>query len=333
MLLGIAIQRLGSVRFAFIGVGIVGVGSLLGAQVDVFYALLVSRALEGLGWIMAVIALPPILTSLAQPKDRSLVLAIWGAFVPVGAGVMLLLSPVLLSSGGWRFSWSAAGCVSLLASALVILVIRSHAEQLQPLSRAGRVSGDKFTDLRRSLIWMLSGCFLLYSLQFVSVTSFLPSLLLDTTSLTLSTASRLTAFVIISNALGNILAGYLLRRGISHVPILSAGALGMGLFALIVFNEAVPVEIRLLCAFGFASVGGLIPGTCFATLPKAVSVASAASLLIGLMMQSAGVGQLLGGVVVPIAVDYAGTWRAAGGVSFAIGVAGALLALFSRIKT
>lgn len=333
LLLGVLVQRFGYPRFSMAGVGIVGVGSLLGAHSDAFYWLLATRALEGLGWIMAVIALPPLLTALSHPHDRSLVMGIWGAFVPVGSGFMLLLSPMVLSIGGWRLSWLVAGMISLLASALVMVVVRSHSRRLAPVQPAKSAGGTQFTDLRRSLIWVLSGCFLLYSLQFVSVTSFLPTLLLDTTSLSLTTASQVTALVIISNALGNVTAGYLMRRGTSHIPLLITGALGMGVFAVFIFTDTVPVAVRLACAFGFSILGGLIPGTCFATLPRAVSVTAAAGLLIGLMMQSAGVGQLLGGVLIPVAVDYAGTWHVAGFVLLAIGLAGSLLALRSRVKS
>lgn len=330
LLLGMLVRRVGYPRFAMAGVGIVGVGSLLGAQSDLFHGLLATRALEGLGWIMAVIALPPLLTALSHPRDRSLVMGIWGAFVPVGTGIMLLLSPMVLSMGGWRFSWIVAGMISLLASAMVTLIVRSHPAHLAAVQSTSSTGGTPLTDLRGTLIWALSGCFLLYSLQFVSVTSFLPTLLLDTTSLSLTTASQITALVIISNALGNFTAGVLMRRGLSHVPLLITGALGMGVFAFFVFTDTLPVATRLACAFGFSMSGGLIPGTCFATLPMAVSVTSAVGLLIGLMMQSAGVGQLLGGLVVPLAVDYAGSWQAAGFVLLAIGVLGSLLALCSR---
>lgn len=329
LLLGVLVQRIGNPRLAIVGVGIVGVGSLLGAQSQEFHWLLATRSLEGLGWIMAVIAIPPLLVALCHARDRPLVMGIWGAFVPLGAGVMLLLSPMALSMGGWRFSWILSGLFSLLAAALIMMVLRAHAMRIAPVRSEKGDAGKQFTDLKKSLIWMLSGCFLLYSLQFVSVTSFLPTLLLDTTSLSLDAASRITALVIISNTVGNVIAGYLMRRGTSHVPVLVAGALGMGIFAVFVFNETVSVSVRLACAFGASIFGGLIPGTCFATLPKAISVVSASGLLIGLMMQCAGIGQLLGGVVVPVAVDYAGAWEVAGFVLLAIGALGALFAVRS----
>lgn len=328
LMLGILVRRVGYVKFAIVGVATVGIGSLFGAQAEALSWLLLGRAIEGLGWIVAVIALPSLLAALSRPVDRPLVMGIWGAFVPIGAGSMLLLAPSLQQLGGWRLSWWVAAGLSLAAAVLVIFVVRRHTDRLAPLGRDANPA--QFSDLRKAVVWLLSGCFFMYSFQFIAVTSYLPTLFVETTNLSLASASTITALVIMANAVGNVVAGILMRRGLAHVPLLVVGALGMGLFALVIFTSAVSPTVRLLCAFGFSALGGLIPGVLFTTLPRAASSVSAVGLLIGLMMQLSGAGQLVGGILIPGAAETFGSWQAAGVVAFCAGVSGALMAWFTR---
>lgn len=336
LMMGMLVQRIGYQRIAVLALSLVGIGSLLGWQSPSYPFLLFTRVLEGFGWLMAAIALPPLLSALSTARDQPMVMSIWGAFVPVGAGAMLIASPILQSIGGWQLSWVVAGVLSLLAALVAWLILRTHSACFVTLNNASTMHSDntvsRFRDFRHPLIWVLSACFMLYTLQFISLTAFLPTLLIETTSLSLSVASQLTALVVLSNALGNVCAGSLLKRGLSHIPLLFIGAFGMGILAFFVFSPDVPVMVRIACAFGFSTVSGLIPGSCFATLPKAVSISTSTGLLIGLMMQGAGVGQLLAGVVIPSSVDYAGYWKAGGIVLLAMGATGAILALFGKVK-
>ncbi|MFK7856204.1 MAG: CynX/NimT family MFS transporter [Granulosicoccus sp.] len=328
LLLGVLVRRTGYCTMAIAGVGIVGVGSIIGAQANGLSWLLLGRMVEGFGWIIAAVSLPSLFSALSLSGDRALVAGIWGAFVPVGAGAMLLLAPVFQYYGGWQLSWWFAGISSLFAAVIVYKITDRYSSSFTQL-RAVRSRVD-FSDLKKPLVWLLSGCFLAYSFQFLAVTSFLPTLFIETSSLTLSTASWLVAVVIISNAVGNVAAGYLVKSGVGHVPLLVVGALSMGLCALVVYTPSLSLPLRLLCALGFSVFGGLIPGTLFITMPKAASSAVSLGLLVGLMMQFSGVGQLLGGVAVPAAVEYFVSWQAAGYVALGAGIIGSLLACLTR---
>ncbi len=324
LLLGMLVRKTGYARFAIAGVAIAGMGSVLGAQTESLPGLLATRGLEGLGWILAVIALPTLLTRLSTASDRPLVMGIWGGFVPLGAGGMLILSPTLQAIGGWQLSWWFAGVVSLSAALMARWVVIRHREALDPLPAAAQPSS--YEDLRQPVVWLLCLSFFTYSMQFVSVTSFLPTLFVQTSSLSLSSASRIVALVIMANAVGNVLAGAFLRRGVSYVRLLITGALSSAFFAWMVFSASVPLAWSIAAAFGFSMMSGLIPGTLFATLPRAATSASAAGLLVGLMMQWSGVGQLLGGILIPGVVDYYGQWQAASVVVLLAGLSGSLLA-------
>lgn len=328
MIIGLLVKRYGYRNFAVLGIALVGTASIAGSLASGFSVLLLTRVIEGFGWIISAIAIPPLLNGLAATRDQPLVMGIWGAFVPLGSGCMLFLSPLLQSHGDWRLSWQFAGALSLIAALAVMLVARRFASKLEVLQSIN--PGPGFAEIRQPLIWIISGCFFIYSIQFTAVTSFLPSLFLETSDWTLPQISYLVALVVVSNAAGNIMAGVLLRRGYDPVHLLFTGAVGMGCSCLLIFNAELWLPLRLLAAFAFTIIGGLMPGTCFGSLPRVASCAAGVGLLIGLMMQCSGFGQLAGPVMLAASVDYSGTWMSAGYLFFGISLAGVVSSIKLR---
>ena len=331
--LGLLVRQFGNVRFAVAGIAMAGIGSMLGADAGSLNTLLLTRALEGFGWIVTVVSLPSILTSLSASRDRPLVLGIWGAFVPVGAGAMLLIAPTMQTRSGWPLSWQVAGVASLAAAILVLLITRRHAKPLTVLAanKSKRQTG-RLDDIAKPAVWCMGLCFFVYSFQYTPVVSFLPTLFLESSALSLATLSYLTAVVILSNTIGNVSAGILLRRGISYQMLMSLGFLVMGCATLVIYLDAMPFPLRLLAAAVFSAVSGLIPGTLFALVPRVIGSPEGAAPVIGLMLQLSGVAQLIGAVLLPYAVEVSGCWFAAGVVTSFASCAGLLLVRLIRLR-
>lgn len=326
--LGVLVRRIGYVKFAIVGIGLVGIASIAGSLATDIVGLLVCRAVEGVGWIIAGISMPPLLSALSLPRDQPLVMGIWGAFVPLGAGSMLLLAPTLQAMGHWQLNWQVCGGLSLCAAYIVFVITKRYATAFEHLQGSRAVTD--LSDIRDRLIWVISACFFIYSLQFTSVTSFLPTLIIDTSSWSLAHISYVVALIFMSNTIGNLMAGVQMRKGRDPALLLLIGALGMGLCALLVFNASLPMLVRICSAFGFSILGGLIPGTCFALLPQAAKSAAGLGLLIGLMLQFAGFGQLTGPVMLAATVEYFGNWQAAGILALLISLPAALLSFKLR---
>jgi len=328
LLLGVMLRRLGYISFAILGVGTVGVGSLLGSFATSMPLLLLGRSIEGLGWIVSAIALPSLISALSTPKDRALVMAAWASFLPVGAGVMLLCAPLLQRVGGWQLSWLLGSAVSFVAAFIVYQIVRKNRQAF--INLRGQSGATDYSDLRKPIVWLMSACFMLYSFSYIPLISFLPLLLVDTANFTLSFASSIAALVMLCNSIGSVASGLCLRRGYSPAMLLVFAALISGLCALFVFAPLTNTALRIVCALLFSMFGGVIPGVLFSTMPKAASNPVSIGLLIGFMMQCAGVGMLLGGVTVPGAVDYFHAWSAAGWVILFTAACSALLAYCGR---
>ena len=324
LLLGTVVARFGYVAFAVAGVALAGVGSIIGATSDSFSMLIVSRAIEGLGWIVAVVAIPSLMARLATPRDTPVVLGIWGAFLPAGAGTMLLLTPFLQSAGDWRLAWWVAAFASIVASVIVYAIGRQNLQLYASLKQSSTIK--PWIEIKSIRAWGLFFCFFFYSFQFMALTSFLPTLFMTEGAMSLTSASRWTALVLLTNVIGNLLAGRLIRRGVPVSSLLSVAALSVGAAALITLLP-LPIYIRICSAVVFAVTGGLIPGTLFATASRVASTPAATGILIGFMLQAAGLGQWMGPMLLTRLVEGTGLWWTGGLLLLLMATLGAIAAI------
>jgi len=223
LLLGVVVARLGYVAFAVFGVALAGIASIVGATTESILVLSISRALEGLGWIVAVIAIPTLMVRLSRPSDTPIVLGIWGGFFSAGAGTMLLIAPYLQNAGGWQLSWWFAGGASLIASIIVFEIGRRYKLKFAPLKQNTIINPWK--ELKTGRAVGLFFCFLFYSFPYAALTAFLPTVLIEQSGMNLGLASQLTAIVMLANVLGNACAvAFSIAGGLIPGTLFSTGS-------------------------------------------------------------------------------------------------------------
>lgn len=311
-LIGGFAQRFGARRFALIGLAASASGAGLGASATALPLLMVGRLIEGLGFIIAAVSLPPLIAHATSDRDRPLALGVWGAFVPGGMGIMLFASPALLAFGGWRASWLAAGAAAAICALLVAWAFRASAS-VPPTSHALAATSEPGLGayLRNRAALHLAGCFAAYSAQFIGLISFLPTVFIAYHDVSVPAAASMTATVVVANALGNAGAGWLLRAGVSRRQLLSLAAIVMAICALAAFAAPTPLGLRFMAVFTFAAVGGLVPGTLFAATPAYALGASGVAVLAGMLLQGASIGQVAGPLILATIVQHSGHWHSA----------------------
>ena len=304
-LLGLFVGRLGYVRFASIGVGLGALGSIGGSVTDSAMLLLIYRIIEGLGWTMGAIAFPTILSALSATRDRPVVMGLWGAFMPIGGGFILLVGPTLQHIGGWRLVWHLTSILAVLGLIVVAWSCYRNRDLLNALSKPG--SRAVLSDLLKPASFAIAICFMCYSFQFHVVNSFLPTLLMEQSGLTVSYAGYFAAVVLLCNSIGNVSSGWLVKHGFKQSSILTFAAATMGFFGFISVSVDV-AAIRIISAMIMTGAGGLIPGTLFSTASAISSSTAGVGMLIGFMMQFSGAGQLFGPIALTRVVDATNSW-------------------------
>ncbi|WP_099064855.1 CynX/NimT family MFS transporter [Serratia sp. BW106] len=326
---GQLVRRWGDRRLLGLGLVIVSIASFAGATQHDFTGLIVTRVIEGIGFVIVVVAAPTVLTRVVAPQQRNLVFSIWSTFMPAGMAISLFFGPHFAD---WQQSWVAGGILTLLA-ALLLPFTTPRIVTTAAAATTVNLRQALASILRARQPLLLALIFTTYNLQFFAVMAFLPIFLMQRIGLTLAAAGGVSAAVIAVNILGNLFAGVLLSRGLQARTLLAIASMLMGLAGASVFLSATPNAMLVPLCLMFSGIGGMLPATILAATPAAAPQPTLIPLSLGLVMQGIYLGQVIGPIVLSTLVAYAG-WTAPSFMVLAAAVLGSLLALTltSRVK-
>ncbi|EOT7835786.1 CynX/NimT family MFS transporter [Pseudomonas aeruginosa] len=315
---GLLVRRWGDRRLLTGGLAILGGASLLGASMQDFAWLLATRFVEGLGFLIVVVAAPAVLHRITSETRRSVVFGLWSTFMAGGIALSMLFGPLLAD---WRADWQLSALLVLVA-ALLLLPLSVPADDVR--RTAGVRSAGLGTLLKVPAITLLALGFTTYNLQFFALMTFLPVFLMQRLGVALETAGLIGAAIVAANALGNVAAGFILSRGIRPGALLASTAILMGLTGAAFFQAATPGPLAIALGFVFSAVAGMLPTTVLATAPLASPAPSLTPLAIGWVMQGNYLGQVIGPLLIGLIVSRFG-WSGAIGLMLVAGAAGAVL--------
>ena len=304
LLTGILSARIGMYRAGITGLVFVALGSAIGALSDYYSVLLLSRVLEGVGFVLVAVTMPGLINRVSPAATRAVAMGIWGAFIPAAMSLMLLVSPPIIQFGGWQGLWWTVAGFSLIWA---VVFSRTFAKVRLSESTAFPSLATTRSLLKPNPL-LLVATFICYSSLFAAVTAFLPTFWIANGGVGAATASRLAAFAVAGNIAGNIFAGFLIGRGHSLPALLcSAMALG-GLCAALLYAGIFSFPVQVMMALGFTFFAGLLPGATFASVGDIAPQPAAIPLLVGMIFQGAGIGQVLGPMGMSAMVSYGSSW-------------------------
>lgn len=325
---GLLIQRWGPRRSVMSGLLLLAGASTLGGAAQTAAVLLLSRALEGLGFLCVVLPAPGLLRLLVPAGQLSRVLGGWGAYMPLGAALALLAGPAVMAladaAWGWRLWWWGLSALAVLLAVLVFVRVPAD----EPV-QAAAASSPWRTLLQRTLrsrgAWLVALTFAMYSGQWMAVVGFLPSIYAQA-GLAPAATAWLTALAAGVNIIGNLAAGRLLHRGVAPVALLATGFVAMALGTLVAFGLDGHPQIQYLAVLAFSMLGGLIPGTLFSLAVRLAPGPQAVPTTVGWVQQWSALGQFCGPPLVAWVAAQAGHWQWTWMVTGACSAAGLCLA-------
>jgi len=297
-------------------------GSLLA---DSLPTMLTGRAVEGLGVVLFTVAAPSWIASLARDEDRAMAMGVWALWMPVGSVIIMLLSPILITYGGWRALW----LLSAAATALAWLLI----PRPKPFEQQNSRGAYDITALRRLAPWLLAIAFACFSFQFFSVFTFLPLYFTGQLGVTESAAATLVAIIPLMIIPGNLFGGLLAKHGVPPWQLIMVPALTMLLLTQALFNLGDTGATTYAALAGYGFFLGIIPTAIFIQAPKLAKTASAAAPIIGLGMSGQGLGILLGPPLTGWIAEGGSQWQACANLLSTVLVLLALTALSLAIAT
>lgn len=329
LFVGLLVERFGLRRSHLVGLGVLSAAGFAGGFAPDEAVLLVLRAVEGIGFLLATVPAPALVRRLVTPHRLTRMLGFWSAFIPVGAAGALLVGASVIDVWRWPGWW----WLTATASAVAALLVRWRV----PADPAHRGSADGVAlsvgnRARQTLVhpapWLLALTFACYSLQWLAVIGFLPSVY-AASGWGPATVAVLAALVALANVVGNVGAGFALHHGVGPRTTLLAGFTAMALGAVLAFaspTSGLPL-VQYSGALLFSAFGGLVPGTLFAIAPRLAPSERTISTTVGWMMQWSALGQLAGPPLVASLATLVGGWQLTWLATGSASVVGILLAV------
>jgi len=322
VLLGVWIPRLGLRRSLLLGQCLLGVSGLLGGLAGSATALMALRALEGAGVLLTVLPAPALIRRLVPTHRLAVWLGGWGAYMPVGAALAMVLGPWWLNAWGWAAWWQGLAVVALLLAGWCAVAVPPDSVAIPAAPPPGGSSRPSSTpaaasmwqDLAQTLRapgpWWVALCFALYSSQWLAVVGFLPTVY-GLAGISAVQAGWMTAWVTLSNAFGNLAAGRLLARGVPPAVLLTVAFVTMGSMSVLAYAEFTQPWpwARFVAVWLFSAVGGLLPGTLFSLTVRVAPSDRTVSTTVGWVQQCSATGQFAGPPVVAWLAAQAGGWQ------------------------
>jgi MFS family permease len=326
MALGTLADGLGLRLSMSLGLAILALSSALGAMVDGVPALLALRAVESVGFLLAVLPGPGLLRRLLPPDRVNAAMGLWGSYMPLGVALALLAGPAWVDAFGWRSWWLLLAAASgAMAWALWRAVPRQPA--LPPGASPWRERMRQ--TIRAGGPWLVACAFAVYSSQWLAVIGFLPAIY-EQAGVSKGLTGVLTAVAAGVNMLGNLASGRWLHRGTSAARLVAIGFVVMSLGATAAFaapsGSGLAPQWRYGAILLFSAAGGLVPAALFALAGRLAPSEQAISTTVGWVQQWSAFGQFAGPPLVSWIASRSGGWQWTWAVTGTLSAIGLVLA-------
>ena len=311
LLTGMAGGWIGARNLLLIGLLILGLASLVGAWAVDGGMLLAMRVVEGIGFAAIVSAAPKLIFDAATPKDRDLALGIWSTYMPAGMTIAMVVTSFLIEPLGWRGIWliSAGSGLMVAILAFVRTTKGRWPEQLRTDTSIVFDWNGALATLSCGALWLYSGAFILFTVQWFAIAAWLPTFLTETQGRMAMIAALYSALVVATNVAGNLIGAWLLHHKVPRWLLLAAANLIMGITGALILAGYISDTAKIPLAIIFSTGSGVLPAAAFsgaavhAPKPDLIAMAS------GLLAQGAAIGMLLGPPLMAIVVGGLGSWE------------------------
>lgn len=317
-------DRIGHRRVVLAGLALCVVAGAAGAMARSPAELLLSRIMEGFGFLAVTVCGPALMTRVARREDFSLVFGLWTAFFPVGCSMMILLAPFLIAPYGWRGLWWINAALLLVVALAFHAVTRRFADRPQERetrSIMGALARDLGTTARARGTWLIGACFGLYTFQYFTIVGWLPTILIERHGVDLTASSIASAAIVAVNAPGTLVGTYFARARLPSWIMVVGPATVLGVLGLVLFIGRPSYAVTILCSALFLFFGGMIAATLFSAVPAHAPSPRLIGTANGLVNQCMAVGSFVGPPTVAAVVAGFGGWQFA---PIALGVAAVL---------
>ncbi|WP_170413768.1 MFS transporter [Ruegeria atlantica] len=283
---GAVTGRVGPVRLLVFGLVLGGAISVFQSTIPGFYAMLISRVLEGMSHLAIVVAAPTLIAQITQGKARNAAMVLWSSFFGVAFAMNAWIGLPFVDQFGLAAYFGLHGGL-MLATAVLIVLARLQLDMHPPETvhwNLRYIAQVHLQTYRSAFVAAPALGWFFYTLTFVSLLAILPGQLPEATQASIAGLMPLAGIVL------SWLVVPLLLNFVTSITVVN---LGFGLAILTISALFLGAPLSVVCIALFA-VLGLVQGGSFAAVPQLNATAEAQALSYGAMAQMGNGGNLLG---------------------------------------
>jgi MFS family permease len=331
---GFSFQRFGYRATGLVALACLVVGSGLGSICTSAGPMLMTRFLEGIGVTLIAVIAPALVSLRFGERTRARALGIWSMYYPLASAMIFGIAPYLASHWGWQAAWRAGCLYALATGTLYFLFVRPEPGEEARLAARGRTGAPLGAELRRVVVnrdlWLLGLLYCSFGLVLSSLLTWVPTYLFSVRQQSLAFSSQMAGLVPTLGIVGAPLAGWMLgtfrwTKALVVLPMACLAAsgpltvhIGTGYFPLFV------IVVGILAAF--------IPTGLFVIVGGALHDKRLSGIAMGIVATGFNAGMLSGPILFGYILDHGGGWETAFWTLLPMGLAGAIVGLFARVR-
>lgn len=314
-------------KIMLLGLILLVCGSILGSFSPSAGMLLGTRIIEGAGVIMCSVMGPGLVRAHAPLKRMNLAVGWWAAFMGTATFFGILGTAISLQFISWQTWWFILGLLTFVPIALILKFVSAT----DPGGGSSTKSAFRKIVVTASSgrVWVSGLIFGCYTIQWMAIVGFLPTIFRED-GLSPILGGLFSAVVGGLNALGAIITGLLLQRGIAGKHLLLGSFVIMAVTAVLTFAIDYPktlVLVQVLCVGLFSLCGAAVPATMTRLAVDLAPEGGSAPAAMGLMQQIFNIGNFTGPMLVAWLVVLTGGWSSTWWVSVFFGTFGLAMVL------
>ena len=295
-------KKMGPKRVLLLGCGVIVLGSVVGAAAGSSLALIASRLIEGIAFVLVTVAAPLAIEKYVSPDNQGTANGIWALWICLGSVIGSTATPAVFEALGMRGTWLLyAVLVAIAAIALAVFM-----RKMRPIDSGNtpeKDADDEKAGLRtylsllapRSVLFLFA--YLVFNIEILAVLSYTPTFLQQS-----GMDASLSGF---ASSLPGLLA-------IASSPLFGKIADRTGRtkpLYLVTLAASIPATFLMMTQSGallwvgallMGLVGYGVPVLSLTALPQVAGSKALMPAMVGLFMLVQSLGEFLGSFLVPI---------------------------------
>jgi len=305
LLIGMIVNGKNVIFLIGLGFLFLSLGGFWGSSSLDYNTFLISRVVEGLGFVIIIVSAPYLISVSTTSQSRKGAMLCWGMALPLGISLGILLFWPYLSGEFWGEYWRATAIFAAV-SCVVMLAIHWNEHRICLPTLSVHWPSERFLLSKYNSVVLLAAAFFIYNLQNIAIVAWLGKLAIDYLRLLDFNIAILSSSIILMNVFGNLLA-FVVKEKIKLVVLLVFVQTCIAVSILCFFVVEPPLwKLPFLYVFSF--FGGMLPGTLMAHVPQYVRREEDIPKGIGLLVLGDNLGALVGPTVFAYTIFLADDW-------------------------